>query len=136
VAAGKEQLVVPLKSADAVRRAKPAGDAFSRLKSEDGLSMAYVFADGGSAVESRFFFPSGPSIVEDPATGSACANLGGWFAITRPGESVERTVSQGEAVKRPSTLFLTVTPASQPGGQVRILVGGNVIELGRGSLSL
>jgi len=72
VAAGKEQLVVPLQSADAVRRAKPAADAFSRLKSEDGQSMAYVFADTGSAVEARFFFPSGPAILEDPATGSAC----------------------------------------------------------------
>ncbi len=136
VAAGKEQLVVPLKSADAVRRAKPAADAFSRLESEDGQSMAYVFAEAGSSVEARFFFPSGPSIIEDPATGSACANLGGWFAITRPGEAIERTVSQGEAIQRPSTLFLTVTPASQSGGEVRILVGGNVIELGRGSVDV
>ena len=136
MAAGKEQLVVPLQSAGAVRRARPAADAFSRLKSEDGQSMAYVFADAGRTVEARFFFPSGSSIVEDPATGSACANLGGWFAVTRPGESIERTVSQGEAIKRPSTLFLTVTPASQGGGDDRIFVGGKVIELGRGSVDL
>ena len=130
VNAGKEQLMVPVRSADAVRRTAPAADAFRRLKSEDGQSMAYVFFDAGSAVEARFFFPSGPSIVEDPATGSACANLGGWFAIQHPGKPIERTVSQGEAVKRPSTLFLTVTPA------LKILVGGNVIELGRGSVNL
>jgi PhzF family phenazine biosynthesis protein len=136
VSTGREQLVVALKSADAVRRAKPAADAFSRLKSEEGESMAYVFADAGSAVESRFFFPSGPSIVEDPATGSACANLGGWFAITRPGEAIERTVSQGEAVKRPSTLFLNVAPASGAGQGQQIFVGGNVIELGSGSVNL
>jgi PhzF family phenazine biosynthesis protein len=129
VNAGKEQLVVPVASADAVRRANPAADAFKRLKSEDGQSMAYVFADAGDAVEARFFFPNGPSIVEDPATGSACANLGGWFAILRPGESIERTVSQGEAVQRPSTLYLSVRPGE-------ILVGGDVIELGRGSVNL
>ena len=134
VCAGKEQLVVPVKNADAVRRARPVADAFSRLKSEDGQSMAYLFADAGAAVEARFFFPNGASIVEDPATGSACANLGGWFAITRPGESVERTVSQGEAIERPSTLYLSV---SFPRGEApRILVGGNVIELGRGSVNL
>jgi PhzF family phenazine biosynthesis protein len=129
VNAGREQLVVPLKSAQAVRRAKPAADAFSRLKSEDGQSMAYVFVDAGDAVESRFFFPSGPAILEDPATGSACANLGGWFMALRPGADVERTVSQGEAVRRPSTLYLSVKDGT-------IRVGGNVIELGRGALSL
>ncbi len=133
VNAGKEQLVVPVRSAEAVRRAKPAADAFMRLESEDGHSMAYVFHDAGDAVEARFFFPSGPAIVEDPATGSACANLGGWFATLDPGKDIERTVSQGEAVKRPSTLFLTVTSG---GKGPQIFVGGNVIELGRGSVNL
>lgn len=132
VNAGKEQLVVPVRDAAAVDRARPRGDAFSRLKSEDGQSMAYVFADAGDAagrVHSRFFFPAGAAILEDPATGSACANLGGWFVAMRPGADVQRTVSQGESVGRPSTLYLTVR-----GGQVR--VGGEVIELARGTLEL
>jgi trans-2,3-dihydro-3-hydroxyanthranilate isomerase len=128
-AAGKEQLVIPLASAAAVRRAMPRADAFKRLKSEDGLSMAYIFADEGAKVEARFFFPSGPAILEDPATGSACANLGAWFSAMQPGRDVERTVSQGEAVQRPSTLLLSVR-----GG--KIFVGGHVIELGRGSVGL
>lgn len=132
VSAGKEQLVVPLKSVEAVRRARPKPDAFSRLKSVDGNSMAYVFHDAGDAagtVECRFFFPSGPAILEDPATGSACANLGGWYTVVRPKTDVKRVVSQGEAVKRPSTLYLDVTRGA-------IHVGGDVIELGRGSVVL
>lgn len=132
VSTGREQLVVPLADAAAVDRARPRGDAFSRLKSEDGASMAYVFADAGDSaarVHSRFFFPNGAAILEDPATGSACANLGGWFIATRPGADVKRTVSQGEAVQRPSTLHLTVER-----GTVR--VGGEVIELGRGTIEL
>lgn len=130
VNAGKEQLVVPLASDAAVRRARPVADAFTRLASEDGQSMAYVFWDAGDAagtVQSRFFFPNGATILEDPATGSACANLGGWFSALRPGARIERVVSQGEAVMRPSTLRLTVR-----GGA--IFVGGRVVELGRGSL--
>lgn len=130
VNAGKEQLLVPVASAGAVRRARPRADAFSRLKSEDGQSMAYVFADAGDAVgtvESRFFFPSGPAILEDPATGSACANLGGWFCAMRPGARIDRVVSQGEAVKRPSTLRLALRDGA-------IFVGGRVIELGRGTV--
>jgi trans-2,3-dihydro-3-hydroxyanthranilate isomerase len=132
VSTGREQLVVPLASAAAVRRAAPRGDAFSRLKSVDGNSMAYVFHDAGDAagtVDCRFFFPSGAAILEDPATGSACANLGGWYTVVRPQVDVRRVVSQGEAVARPSTLYLDVTHGA-------IHVGGDVIELGRGSVSL
>jgi PhzF family phenazine biosynthesis protein len=132
VNAGKEQLVIPLASREAVQRARPAADAFARLRSEDGQSMAFVFADGGDAsgeTLARFFFPSAGAILEDPATGSACANLGGWFVATRPGAAVRRTVSQGEQVARPSTLFLTVQD-----GAVR--VGGDVVELGRGRIEL
>ena len=132
VNAGREQLVVPLASREAVRRSRPRSDAFSRLKSEDGHSMAYVFHDAGDAaasVEARFFFPSGPAILEDPATGSACANLGGWFKVVRPGTDVTRVISQGEAVGRPSTLHLDVTHGA-------IHVGGDVIELGRGAVNL
>jgi PhzF family phenazine biosynthesis protein len=129
---GREQLVVPVASEDAVRRAGPRADAFSTLKSEDGASMAFVFHDAGDAagtVLARFFFPSGAAILEDPATGSACANLGGWFTVVRPGADVARTVSQGEAVRRPSTLYLRVVSG-------RIFVAGEVIELGRGAVEL
>jgi PhzF family phenazine biosynthesis protein len=130
VSTGREQLMVPVASAEAVRRARPRADAFSRLKSEDGQSMAYVFSDAGDAAgaaESRFFFPSGPAILEDPATGSACANLGGWFCALRPGARIDRVISQGEAVDRPSTLRLAVRDGA-------IFVGGSVIELARGTL--
>jgi predicted PhzF superfamily epimerase YddE/YHI9 len=94
--------------------------------------MAYVFHDAGDAagtVEARFFFPNGAAILEDPATGSACANLGGWFTVIRPRTDVTRVVSQGEAVQRPSTLYLDVTHGA-------IHVGGRVIELGRGTVTL
>lgn len=132
VNAGKEQLVVPLASSAAVRRARPRADAFSRLKSVDGHSMAYVFHDAGDAagtVEARFFFPSGTAILEDPATGSACANLGGWFSVVRPKTDVRRAISQGEAVQRPSTLYLDVTHGA-------IHVGGDVLEVSRGTFTL
>ena len=131
VSAGREQLIVPLTSVEAVRRTRPKGDVFSRLKSVDGNSMAYVFHDAGDAagtVEARFFFPSGAAILEDPATGSACANLGGWFTVIRPRTNVTRVVSQGEAVQRPSTLYLDVVDGA-------IRVGGKVIELGAGSVA-
>lgn len=132
VEAGKEQLIVPVKTAAAVRRARPKADAFLRLKSVDNLSMAYVVCDHGDAkgeVTARFFFPSGPSIVEDPATGSACSNLGGWFCATRPKADIERVVHQGDEIHRPSNLYLSVKAGT-------IFVGGDVVELARGRLEL
>ena len=131
VKAGKEQLVVPLRSVAAVRRAAPRSDAFTHLISEDGLSMAYVFAPTeAQRLESRFFFPQGASILEDPATGSATANLGGWYWAMGARLPLAVEIAQGAATGRPSTLYLDIDAA---GG---IFVGGDVCEIGRGAIQL
>jgi PhzF family phenazine biosynthesis protein len=131
VKAGKEQLIVPLHSTDAVRRTAPSASAMQAVKSEDGIGMAYVFAASAAAkVLARFFFPSGPAMLEDPATGSATANFGGWcLAMNRP-LPLALEISQGEFAGRPSTLYLEVT------ADRRIRVGGDVIEVGAGSMTL
>jgi PhzF family phenazine biosynthesis protein len=129
--AGKEQLVVPLTSLDAVRRASPQAASLQKLRSEDGLSMAYVFAmNGAAAALARFFFPQGAAILEDPATGSATANFGGWCLAMQHPLPLELQISQGGFMGRPSTLYLRVTPERE------ILVGGDVIELGSGSVAI
>ena len=131
VKAGKEQLIIPLKSEAAVRRVRPLTDLCSKVKSEDGHSMAYVFAETAPGrVLSRFFFPSGTALLEDPATGSATANLGGWYVATHNATPRSIVISQGEFVQRPSTLYLDID------AELRIFVGGEVIELGRGSITI
>ena len=131
VKAGKEQLIIPLTSEDAVRRTRPNSELCRRELSEDGHSMAYVFAPTGpEKVLGRFFFPVGAALLEDPATGSATANLGGWLIATHATLPCAYEISQGEYAQRPSTLYLQVD------AQRRIFVGGEVIELGRGVLNL
>lgn len=131
VKAGKEQLIVPLKNEAAVRAARPNAAQFPCVVSEDGHSMAYVFAHlGNGRILGRFFFPDGTAILEDPATGSATANLGGWFAATAPGQAQRFEIDQGEYVRRPSKLFLELDT------QQRIFVSGDVIQIGRGSIEL
>jgi trans-2,3-dihydro-3-hydroxyanthranilate isomerase len=131
VKAGKEQLIVPLSSLDAVRRAAPKPAAFSALRSEDGIGMAYVFAERGRGqMLARFFFPSGGSMLEDPATGSATANFGGWCLAMGRALPLRVEIAQGELVGRPSSLYLEVTEDRQ------IRVGGDVVELGAGSVTL
>jgi PhzF family phenazine biosynthesis protein len=136
VKAGKEQLVVPLTSTDAVRRAIPSAGAMAQIQSEDGQSMAYVFclegriAAGREQALARFFFPVGGAILEDPATGSATANFGAWCLTMKRALPVQLQISQGEFVRRPSTLFLDVNSEAQ------VFVGGDVLEIGRGSITL
>jgi trans-2,3-dihydro-3-hydroxyanthranilate isomerase len=131
IKAGKEQLVVPLTSVEAVRRVSPQPQALQKIRSEDGISMAYVFAfDGAGAAFARFFFPQGPAVLEDPATGSATANFGGWCLAMQRKLPVKLEISQGELVGRPSSLYLLVNEERE------ISVGGDVIELGRGSVNI
>jgi trans-2,3-dihydro-3-hydroxyanthranilate isomerase len=131
VKAGREQLVIPLTSEAAVRRVKPRPELFERIKSLDGAGQVYLFATSGAKkILSRFFFPDGPSILEDPATGSACANLGAWFVAMGRRPPLQFEVSQGEFIGRPSTLQLEVN------SDCEVFVGGDVIEIGSGQLKL
>lgn len=127
---GSEQLVVPLVSLDAVRRAAPDAVAMQRDASNGTRAMAYVFAREDDHVLSRFFFPKHGAVIEDPGTGSACANLGGWLVATGAPLPLHLSIDQGEAVGRPCRLDLDVTAT----GAIR--VGGRVVELGSGTLRL
>jgi len=130
VNAGIEQLIVPLKSEAAVRRVRVRADLLAQLASVDGHGMAYVFAPSGARLLARFFFPHGGSALEDPATGSATANLGGWYLAMGRTLPCEFEISQGEYAGRPSALRLRVDAERQ------IFVSGDVIELGRGTINL
>jgi trans-2,3-dihydro-3-hydroxyanthranilate isomerase len=127
---GTEQLIVPLATEAAVRRATLRTEAAKHLKNKDGAAMAYVFARAGDRLIARFFFQQGDAMLEDPATGSATANLGGWcLALDRPlGSTFE--IRQGEYAGRPSTLYLHID------AERRIQVSGDVRELGAGVISL
>lgn len=129
--AGREQLVIPLTSEAAIQRVRPKLELFERLKSVDGAGQAYVFTSvGPKKILSRFFFPDNGAILEDPATGSACANLGGWFVAMGRRPPLNFEVSQGEFIGRPSSLQLEVNSDNE------VFVGGEVIEIGSGILNL
>jgi trans-2,3-dihydro-3-hydroxyanthranilate isomerase len=129
--AGNEQLVVPLTSENAVRAATPDAQKFSLIRNKDNLPKVYVFHAGKTGkVLARFFFPQGPVMLEDPATGSATANFGGWWVAMNKALPCSLTISQGEYVQRPSTLYLDV------GKDSVVKVSGEVIEVGQGSFEV
>ena len=127
---GSEQLVVPLATVDAVKRTAPRADLMQKHGSNGQRAMAYVFAREGDHVTCRFFFPKHGAVIEDPGTGSACANLGGWLLATGAPLPQRLTLDQGDAVNRPCRIGLEVDADRS------IHVSGRVIELGRGTLTL
>ena len=136
---GTEQLVIPLAAAEAVRRVAPRPDLLLRHGHTGQRAMAYVFAPvtpgpaaagGERAIVARFFFPKHGAAIEDPGTGSACANLGGWLIATGASLPQRITIAQGDAVGRPCRLGLEIT------AERRIRVSGRVVELARGTVTL
>jgi trans-2,3-dihydro-3-hydroxyanthranilate isomerase len=128
---GSEQLIVPLCSVAAVERCRPDAGLLTRHCHNGVRAMAYVWAaDGNDRAKVRFFFPKHGGLAEDPGTGSACANLGGYLLATGHTLPLRWTLNQGEQVGRQCVLHLGV------GEDKSIHVGGRVIELGRGSINL
>jgi trans-2,3-dihydro-3-hydroxyanthranilate isomerase len=132
VSTGSAQVVARATSVDAVRRA--VGDArlmrqFAGMGTRGGETLVYLWCETGDGeIEARALFTQGSAAIEDPATGSACSNLGAWLADK--GRSGTWVVSQGGQVGRPSTLLLAV------GEDRTVRVGGLVHALGEGSLEL
>jgi PhzF family phenazine biosynthesis protein len=132
VSVGTSQVIARAESVDAVRRARvePARFAtFAGVGARGGETLVYVWAPAGEGrIEARALISDGSGVAEDPATGSACSNLGAWFAAQ--GIAGEWLVSQGRHVERPSSLRLEV------GADGAVRVGGLVREMGTGEVVL
>lgn len=132
VSTGTEQLVIPVRSVDALARAKPIPELLLQHFANDaGRYMAYLVTRvGNDRFQVRFFFPTASGMSEDPGTGSACSNLGGYLLDAGEPVPTRITVTQGEFINRLNVLQLSLT------AEKRIRVGGQVVEVGRGEISL
>ena len=139
VSCGIPFLMVPVRSRDAVRRARVRLDVWERTLRGTPGSEIMVFAldleRPGTDVRARVFVP-GLSVPEDPATGSACAALGGYLAARTPRDdaTLRWVVEQGVEMGRPSVIELE---ADKSGGVVTaVRVGGSSVLIGEGRLKL
>lgn len=131
VSCGVEMLVMPLVSINALNQANPQRELMKQYAhSEDGLVAVYLWAPPTEGlVGARMFFEANGTIIEDPATGSAAAALGGWWQATGQLLPAAIVINQGSHCGRPSRLYLDVTVDS-------IKVAGGIAELGRGFVDL
>lgn len=121
---GLEQLMVPVRSLDALGRCAPRADELAAL-SHEGV---YCFtAQGAGRLRARGFF-AGLGIAEDPATGSAAAALGVYLAA-RVGD-IEAEIAQGIEMGRPSRIFLKArSEGVQVGGRCELVLTGTLDRL-------
>jgi len=126
---GTEQALIPLRSTADVHACRPDAARLARhCVNKSGQAKAYVFARTPDGFEVRYWWLSGAgSFSEDPGTGSACANLGGWWLMTQGDAPLQAVVAQGTAMGRPNRLSLSVVDG-------RVRVGGRVIAIGSGEL--
>jgi trans-2,3-dihydro-3-hydroxyanthranilate isomerase len=97
------------------------------LASVSKIGVYCFTAAGAGRIRARGFFP-GAGIAEDPATGSAAAELGIYLAA-RIGD-IDFEISQGREIGRPSRLSVRANTASvKVGGRCDLVLEGELVEL-------
>jgi trans-2,3-dihydro-3-hydroxyanthranilate isomerase len=136
VSTGLPFIIVPLKTLEAVKRAKMGREKYLRFIQDRKAKAVLVFCPETYSQENnlndRMFFDC-YGIREDPATGSANGCLAGYLVKHRYfGKSqIDIQVEQGYEIGRPSLLYLR---AENKEGQIDISVGGKVVMIARGEL--
>lgn len=130
---------IPVRDRRAVARARLRLDLWEETLSHEPHHMVMVFAmdaeDRNHQVRARMFGP-GSKVPEDPATGSACAALGGYLAWRNDTSSgtLRWIVEQGYEMGRPSILEIETDKVDGKVSAVR--VGGDTVIMTEGRLRL
>jgi trans-2,3-dihydro-3-hydroxyanthranilate isomerase len=138
ISCGFPFLIVPLRDLDAVRRARVRMDQWDSALKSYWAPDVMVFArdaEREGVIRARVFVP-GQGIIEDPATGSAVAALGGYLAARESAASgnFSYVVEQGFEIKRPSILELEVDKAE--GEVTAVRVGGSAVMVSEGMMEV
>ncbi len=129
-------IIVPLKTLDAVKRAKVARDKCFNLVEGLQAKAILIFCpetyNHDNELNARMFCDY-YGIAEDPATGSANGCLAGYLVKHRYFKSgqIDIRVEQGHEIGRPSLLYLR---AQEYNGKIDVSVGGKVIMVAKGEL--
>jgi len=137
VSTGMFFIIVPLKTLDAVKRAKVDRDKYFKLIENRQAKAILVFCPETYSQENDLnvrVFVDYYGIPEDPATGSGNGCLAGYLVKNRyfGKDQIDIRVEQGYEIARPSLLYLK---AENKDGQIDISVGGKVVMVAGGELA-
>ena len=136
VSTGLPFIIVPLKSLDAVKRAKVNRDECFKLIEDTQAKLILIFCPETYNRENDLnvrVFCDYVGISEDPATGSGNGCLAGYLAKHRyfGNDKIDIRVEQGYEIARPSLLYLR---AENKQDKIDVSVGGKVILVAKGQL--
>jgi len=137
ISCGLPYVVLPVRDRDALARAQLNLAAWEAVLSEFWAPAVYLYTiEHGNAdapIYARMFGP-GHDVLEDPATGSAAAALGGYLGTQAAdvAGTHEWLVHQGIEIGRPSRI--EVGADVRDGRVDAVRVGGHAVLMTRGSL--
>jgi trans-2,3-dihydro-3-hydroxyanthranilate isomerase len=136
VSTGMYFIIVPLKTLDAIKRAKVNKDKYFKLIENTQAKAILVFCPETYSKENDLnvrVFVDYYGIPEDPATGSGNGCLAGYLVKHRyfGKNQIDIRVEQGYEIARPSSLYLK---AENKEGKIDISVGGKVVMVAQGEL--
>jgi trans-2,3-dihydro-3-hydroxyanthranilate isomerase len=137
VSTGLPFFIVPVKTLEAIKRARVRRDAFFSLIEGREAKAPLLFCPEAYRAENDLnvrVFVDYYDIPEDPATGSANGCLAGYLVRHRffGTDRIDIRVEQGYEIGRPSLLRLK---AEARGDEISVQVGGKVIKVAEGFLS-
>lgn len=137
VSTGTPQLMIPLKSLEALERAGPVIDRLTELSAAGDFFSPHLFVlrgmtDKGSTFARHFGLP--PDTFEDPFTGSATGGMAAYLWHHQLIESPSFLAEQGHLMGRPGEAFVEVV--GPPDAIETVKVGGFAVEVMRGELQL
>ena len=137
VSTGTPQLMLPLRSLEALRRARLNIEAYEKLRERADFFSPHLFCLEGITSQGRTFarhFGTPPDLLEDPFTGSATGGMAAYLWHYGMIEEPRFIAEQGHWLDRPGQALVQVIGPRDDIQTVK--VGGGAVTVLRGELSI
>ncbi len=137
VSTGTPQLMVPLRSLDALRNARLDASAYELYRAGSDFFSPHLFCLKGVTPAGRTFarhFGVPPDLMEDPFTGSATGGMAAYLWRYGLIDEPRFTAEQGHWMNRPGQASVEVI--GPPHAIETVKVGGGAVTVLRGELSI
>jgi trans-2,3-dihydro-3-hydroxyanthranilate isomerase len=135
VSTGTPQLMIPLRSLEALRRVTPNLAAYGDFLEQVDFYSPHLFCLQGATADGRTFarhFGLPPDTFEDPFTGSATGGMAAYLWHYRLIQDPSFVAEQGHWMQRPGQAYVTVV--GTPDEITTVQVGGQAITVMRGEM--
>lgn len=137
VSTGTPQLMIPVATADALRRSRLDIPAYVALRAREKYFSVHLFVLEGATPRGRTFarhFGVPPDHTEDPVTGSATGGMGAYLFHHRLVRDHDFVAEQGHWMGRPGAVEVHVE--GTPDEVRSVSVGGTAVVVARGMLEV